>query len=272
MFPTTDTLLGFGPAIDTHSAFVMLGLAVAGLLYWWELRRRRVSDPRMPWLVMGALVGGSIMARLGTWVQHLDFSQNLPFTEHMIRGNASILSGLVGAWLGVHVAKKIVGYRERTGDYFAPAVCAALILGRIGCFLTENPGAPTGGGWGVVLTPEQAEYTGSVAGASLHPSFIYEIAFHLVMFVLLWFWLRHSRLAPGEMLTVYIGAYAVFRFFVEFVRANEVAFAGLTRPQMFLLVTIPLFAARLIWLARRGRLLVARAPKKSGTNVVEVVG
>ena len=45
MFPTTDTLLGFGPAIDTHSAFVMLGLAVAGLLYWWELRRRRVSEP-----------------------------------------------------------------------------------------------------------------------------------------------------------------------------------------------------------------------------------
>ncbi|MBV0896062.1 prolipoprotein diacylglyceryl transferase [Microbacterium sp. NC79] len=270
MYPTIDTLLGFGPAIDTHSAFVLLGLIAAGVIYWWELRRRGVSDPRMPWLVIGALAGGSIMARLGTWVQHLDFSQNLPFTEHMIRGNASILSGLVGAWLGVHIAKKIVGYRERTGDYFAPAVCAALILGRIGCLLTENPGAPTRGGWGIVLTPEQAEYTGSAAGVGLHPSFVYEIAFHAIMFVVLWFWLRHSRLAPGEMLTVYIGAYAVFRFFVEFVRANEVAFLGLTRPQMFLIVTIPLFAARIMWLARRGRLLVPRAAVSSGPNALEV--
>ncbi len=254
MFPHLSDLTGFGPPVDTHSVFVAIGLAVGGLVFWFESRRRGVSDPRVPYLVLGALVGAGIFARLGTWVQHLDPTQNLNFTEQLLRGNASILSALVGAWLGVHVTKRIVGYKDRTGDLFAPAVAVALAIGRFGCFLTEKPGTPTQGGWGIVLDETAATRLGSPAGVGLHPSFIYEIVFHTVAFLLLWFWLRHLGLGSGETLTLYIGAYAVFRFLVEFVRGNETAWLGMTRPQLFLLVTIPIFAARIIWLARQGRL------------------
>jgi prolipoprotein diacylglyceryltransferase len=55
-------------------------------------------------VVLGALVGGAIFMRLGTW-------------------------------LGVHVAKRVVGYRLRTGDLFAPAVALGMAVGRIGCLL-----------------------------------------------------------------------------------------------------------------------------------------
>jgi len=254
VYPHLSDLLGFGPPLDTHGVFVALGLAFGGLVFWLESSRRGVKDPRIPYLVLGALVGAGIFARLGTWVQHLDPAQNLNLAEQLLRGNASILSALVGAWLGVHVTKRIVGYKDRTGDLFAPAVAVALAVGRFGCFLTEKPGTPTAGGWGVVLDGATAARLGSPAGVGLHPSFIYEIVFHAVAFLLLWFWLRHLGLGSGETLTLYIGAYAVFRFLVEFVRGNEVAWLGMTRPQLFLLVTIPMFAARIIWLANRGRL------------------
>lgn len=254
MYPHLDDMLGFGPHIDTHAVFVALGLMAGGLVFWLEARRRRVRDPRIPALVLGALAGAAILARLGTWVQHLDFSQNLSLGEQLLKGNASILSALVGAWLGVHIAKRIVGYKERTGDLFAPAVAIALAIGRFGCYFTEKPGSPTAGGWGIVLDEAAAARVGSPAGVGLHPSFIYEIVFHVIAFVLLWFWLRHLGLGAGETLTLYIGAYALFRFFVEFVRGNEVAWIGLTRPQLFLLVTLPLFAARIVWLAKKGRL------------------
>jgi len=254
VYPRLSDLLGFGPPLDTHGVFVALGLAFGGLVFWLESSRRGVKDPRIPYLVLGALVGAGIFARLGTWVQHLDPAQNLNLAEQLLRGNASILSALVGAWLGVHVTKRIVGYKDRTGDLFAPAVAVALAVGRFGCFLTEKPGTPTAGGWGVVLDEATAARLGSPAGVGLHPSFIYEIVFHAVAFLLLWFWLRHLGLGSGETLTLYIGAYAVFRFLVEFVRGNEVAWLGITRPQLFLLVTIPMFAARIIWLAKRGRL------------------
>jgi prolipoprotein diacylglyceryltransferase len=68
----------------------------------------------------------------------------------------------------------------------------------------------------------------------------------------LWFWLRHRLAAPGETLTFYLAAYGIFRFLVELVRGNDVAWAGLTRPQLFLLVTVPLILARIAWQARRG--------------------
>ena len=252
MFPTLHDLLGWGPPIDTHSAFVALGMGAAGIVFLIESRRRGHTDPRIPYLVLGALVGAAVAARLGTWAQHLDPTQNLGFFEQLAYGNASLLSGLVGAWLGVHVAKRIVRYPLRTGDLFAPAVALALAIGRIGCFLTEQPGTPTGASWGIVLDPDAAARVGAPAGVPLHPSFLYEIAFHAAAFALLWLWLRHQPIASGETLTLYVAAYAIFRFFVEFVRGNEVVWLGLTRPQLFLLVTIPLVLARIGWIASRG--------------------
>lgn len=244
------------PAWDTHSTFVAIAMLAAGVVFLVERRRRRITDPRIGFLVLGALAGAALLARLGTWAQHLDPSKNLSLVEQLARGNASVLSALVGAWLGVHLAKKVVRYPGRSGDLFAPAVALAMAIGRIGCLLTERPGIPTGTAWGIVLNPVAAARVGSPAGIALHPSFVYEIAFHAAAFAALWFWLRHRPIAAGETLTLYIAAYAVFRFFVEFVRGNDIAGMGLTRPQLFLLVTIPLLAARLVWMARTGRFRV----------------
>lgn len=269
MFPRLDDLLPWLPAVDSHSAFVALGLAAAGAVFLVEKRRRGMDDPRLAYLVLGALGGAALFSRLGTWAQHLDPARNLSLLDQLAYGNASMLSALVGAWAGVHVAKRIVGYGGRSGDLFAPAVALAMAIGRIGCLLTERPGTPTGTGWGMVLDPAAAARVGSPAGVPLHPSFVYEIAFHALAFAVLWLWLRHRPIAPGETLTLYIAAYAVFRFGVEFVRGNDIAWLGLTRPQLFLLVTIPLLFARIAWMVRRGALRVPPTPP-TGRTVPDV--
>lgn len=261
MFPTLRDLVPWLPPVDTHAVFVALGLAAAGAVFLVEKHRRGVSDPRLAYIVLGALMGAAVFSRLGTWAQHLDPSQNLSLIDQLAYGNASMLSALVGAWLGVHVAKRIVRFPGRTGDLFAPAVALAMVIGRIGCLLTEEPGTPTGAAWGIVLDPAAAARVGAEAGVPLHPSFVYEIAFHAAAFVLLWFWLRHRPIAAGETLTLFIAAYGLFRFGVEFVRGNEVAWLGLTRPQLFLAVTIPLLLARIVWMARRGGLRETSQPE-----------
>jgi phosphatidylglycerol---prolipoprotein diacylglyceryl transferase len=152
----------------------------------------------------------------------------------------------------VLIAKRLSGYRTSTGDLFAPAVAIGMAIGRIGCLLTELPGTPTGTRWGVTLTPEQAaRIPHAVAGVPLHPSFAYEIAFHALAFVVLRL-LRDRLTTPGESFKLYLTAYALFRFAVEFVRGNEVVFAGLTRPQLFLLAFLPLAAWHVIRQYRRG--------------------
>ena len=250
MYPTLDPFLGV--PVPTHALFVALGVLAAVGVFVLEARRRGQTDERMLYVVLGALMGGAVFMRMGTWLQHVDLRQNASLVEQWAYGNRSILGGLVGAWLGVHIAKRIVGYKLRTGDLFAPAVALGMAIGRIGCYLTELPGTPTGTSYGVTLDAAAAERLGTTAGLALHPSFVYEIAFHAVAFAVLWLWLRHRLTAPGETLTFYLAGYGTFRFFVEYVRGNEVVWEGLTRPQLFLLFTVPLILGRIVWQARKG--------------------
>ncbi|MEP7333365.1 MAG: diacylglyceryl transferase, partial [Terracoccus sp.] len=53
--------------------------------------------------------------------------------------------------------------------------------------------------------------------------------------------------------TLYVAGYAVFRFLVEFVRGNEVAWLGLTRPQLVLAVLAPLAVWRALVVLRNPR-------------------
>src|SRR5688572_10302107 len=141
MYPTLGSMLGV--PIPRHSVFVALGVLAAVVVFVVEARRRRQTDDRIVYVVLGGLAGGAMFMRLGTWMQHLDQRRNASLVEHWLYGNRSILEGLVGAWLGVHVAKRVVRYTPRTGDLFAPAVALGMAVGRVGCLLTELPGTPT---------------------------------------------------------------------------------------------------------------------------------
>ncbi|MDP9394059.1 MAG: prolipoprotein diacylglyceryl transferase [Actinomycetota bacterium] len=237
--------------VATHMVFVALGVAVAALVVLAETRRLDLDRDAMLVAVTGALVGGGIGMRLSGWLRHLDPGDNPSLALAWQYGAKSILGGLAGAYVGVLVAKRLGGYTVRTGDAFAPAVALGMAVGRIGCHLAEAPGRVTSLPWGVHAPATVPQCPGCVAGAAMHPSFLYEIGFHLVAFVLL-MRVRRARHRPGELLTLYLAAYAVFRFAVEFVRANEVVALSLTRPQWFLLLVGPMVIARVLLGWRRG--------------------
>ena len=171
MFPTVGDLLGVALDVPTHGLFVALGVCAAALVFVLEARRRGATDDRLLWVVVGALVGGGVLMRMGTWLQHVQLRENAGLAEQWLYGNRSVLGGLVGAWLGVHVAKRLVGYRLRTGDLFAPAVALGMAVGRVGCLLTEVPGTPTGTAYGIRLDAEAAARLGVAPGVPLHLSF-----------------------------------------------------------------------------------------------------
>lgn len=221
-----------------------IGVFLAGL-------RGRYFDERIWGVVAGALAGGAILARLGTWLQHLNPAANAGLLEQWAYGSRSILSGLVGAYAGALIGKRVTGLKISTGDLFAAPVALGMAIGRVGCLLTELPGTPTGLSLGVTLTPIDALRVGGVPGVPLHPSFFYEIAFHLVAFGLLVRY-RDRFAQPGALFALYLLGYAGFRFAVEFVRGNEVVALGLTRPQWFLLACAPLAAWAAVRRFRQG--------------------
>ena len=241
-----------GPLVlPVHGMFVGLGVLVATIVFSREARRRGAVNDQSVVAVAGALVGGAIGMRLSGWAEHVNMRLNPTLLQAWEFGSRSILGGLVGAYLGVLIAKRIGGYTGKTGDLFAPAVALGMAVGRIGCYLTEAPGRPTGLPWGVHAPASTPQCPGCIAGVAMHPSFLYEIGFQLVAFVVL-LWLRDRVSRPGELFVLYVAGYAVFRFFVEFVRANETVWLGLTRPQWFLLLSFALLAVRLGYGHRHG--------------------
>jgi phosphatidylglycerol:prolipoprotein diacylglycerol transferase len=230
--------------LPVHGVFLGLGVLAAAPVFIAEARRRDAVNEQSLVAVTGALVGGAIGMRLSGWAEHLDLRLNPTLLQAWEYGSRSILGGLLGAYLGVLIAKRIGGYTGKTGDLFAPAVALGMAIGRIGCHLTEAPGRPTHLPWGIHAPATTPKCPGCLSGAAMHPSFLYEIGFQSAAFAVL-LWLRDRVMQPGELFVLYVAGYAVFRFFVEFTRANETIWLTLTRPQWFLLPSLALIALRL---------------------------
>lgn len=243
MFPV---LFHIGPLpVLTHEFFTVLGLMVATGFLLLESLRRGMADRAMATIAAGALLGGALGARIGSWWVHITEGGALSLPALLVDSGKSVLGGLTGAYLGVLVTKRAIGYRAKTGDVFAPAVAIGLAVGRVGCLLTEQIGTPTSLPWG--FTPPEDTLAQipncpqCLPGVAMHPSFLYEIAFFVALFAAL-LRLRSRVQIPGELFKIFLAAYCVFRFAVEFVRGNEVIALGLTRSQWFLLATGPLIA------------------------------
>jgi phosphatidylglycerol---prolipoprotein diacylglyceryl transferase len=221
-----------------HGSCVAAGVLAGAAVFRSEVRRRGVADERLLVVVAGVLVGGAIGMRAAGLARLVDAGGPTLLAEAWMQGAKSILGGLAGAYAGALVGKRLAGYHERTGALFAPAVALGLAVGRIGCFLTEPVGRPTALPW-------------ALHGA--HPSFGYEIVFHLVAFVVLLRW--RDRLAdPADLLVGYLTAYALFRLWVESTRTNDMLAVGLTGSQWVALLALPLLLARCARIRRVPRL------------------
>lgn len=245
MLPTLFRVAGVG--VSTHEFFIGIGVLAAAAVYLHLAHRRRMLSEQTMWVVVGALVSGAVFAKISTAWQFAPQADSL--ADLWLHGGRSVLGGLAGAYLGVIVTKRIIGYQRSTGDLFAPAVALGMAIGRIGCFLTEQIGTATSLPWGITLPPEVAATVPAcptcVTGQPMHPSFLYEIAFHAVAFVVLWR-LRDRVGGEGTTFTAYLLAYGLFRFAVEFVRGNPEMAAGLSGSQLFLAVTVPLLIVQVM--------------------------
>lgn len=259
MRPVLFHLGAFG--MPTHETFTLLGVFVAGGLVLHQARAGGRLDEGMWWVIAGAVLGAAIGSRLSTLWTYVATSEDPTLSGGVLEGGKSVLGGLPGAYAGVLIAKRATGQRRSTGDLFAPTVALGMAVGRVGCFLTERVGTPTSLPWGVGVDAEAAaripDCSWCASGVRMHPSMLYEILFQLVMFAVLWR-LRGRLRVEGDLFKLYLLSYAVFRFLVEFVRGSPVVFAGLTRPQLFLVPSTLLLTAYAAW-----RLLqrqAARAP------------
>jgi prolipoprotein diacylglyceryltransferase len=188
---------------------------------------------------MGAIVGGAIGARVSMIFFHgwdvapivLDFFRL--FDPRI--GPGSILGAIAGAYLGGYITAKVIGKQGCACDAFAPAMALAMGVGRIGDFLAaeDGLGKATDLPWGVPVPG--VDYL-------VHPTPLYDSAFNLLWFGTLLALRDHPKMQDGNLFKFGLFGYALFRFFVEFVRNNRVLALGLTGQQYFCIALLALIA------------------------------
>lgn len=228
-----------GIPIYSHGFFFLLGLSVGLAVLIIEARRRRWPKEEVIPITLAAFVGGMIGARVS--ILFFNGWQTAPVVLNFFAlfdpriGPGSILGAVAGAYLGGYIAARAIGKQGCACDAFAPAMALATAVGRIGDFLTaeDGMGKPTSLPWGVPVA-------GPVPGTSYlaHPAPLYDAAFNLLWFGTLILLRDHPKMQNGNLLKFGLAGYAVFRFFVEFVRNNQVLAFGLTGQQFFCLALL----------------------------------
>jgi phosphatidylglycerol:prolipoprotein diacylglycerol transferase len=219
-----------GPlSITGFGIMMMLAFVFAGWAIQLDLRRRGLDEEYAADVVIGAVLGGLVGAKL--W--YVLLTGETPFS----RGGFVWYGGFIGGVLGV----VFNSWRRRvpiafTADLVAPALTLGYAIGRVGCFLVgDDYGVPTALPWGVKfpsgLPPTTVSNlsqfhvtfppgTDPLQIVAVHPTQVYETA--LMLLATAWLWKRRDH---GHVTGWLFGCYLVIagleRLAIEFLRAKD---------------------------------------------------
>ncbi len=186
--------------------FLMLAGIFVSVILWSRVARR---DERLVLIYVAALAGaffGAKIVYLGAegWLHWHD-----PNRWVVLATGKSITGALLGGYTAVEAAKRLVGYKESTGDWFALIAPLGIMLGRVGCILH-------GCCLGQVCAPSWFTMN-DATGTARWPAALVELLFNALMLCVVLL-LRWRKILPGQHFHIYLMAYGLFRFLHEFLR------------------------------------------------------
>ncbi len=208
-----------GLTIHWYGVMVVAGF-LAGL---WTASRRglregiaaeAISDLGL-WLMLGAIGGARVWHVVAYWQS--DYADK-PWWEPLAvqHGGLVFHGGLVGATLATMVFAR---HRRlplwKLADALAPSIALGHVFGRLGCLFNGCCyGTPASCAWAVHYPAGHA-----TVGTAVHPVQIYESLLNLALYLGLAWWFRRKRF-DGQIFSLYLIAYGVLRFAVEFFRGD----------------------------------------------------
>ena len=248
-----------GPAtIHVYGACIALGViaAVSLAARRWKARGGNSEDITKIaiWAVPSGIVGARLYHVATDWKS---------YRGHWGDALTKIGNGGLGIWGGVALGTLVgvwVGRRRGVSlgplmDVSAPAIPLAQAIGRWGNWWNQELfGRPTKLPWAVKIDPSHRP-TGYSASSTVHPTFLYESLWNLVVVAVLLAVERRFRLRPGRLFALYVVLYTFGRFFIERVRIDSASHVGGLRINE--IVSAVVFAGALmvlLWPTRTPRL------------------
>jgi len=220
-------MFSIGPVtLYTYGLFVALGFLISTILILRDARKAGISqntifDCLMTVLISG-LIGGRLLYVVINWEYYLQYpARALMFYEGGLAFQGALLAAILSGIIVARI-KKISFWK--TADLIAPYIALGQAIGRIGCFLNGCCyGKIVSSGWKVQFPGETV---------TRMPVQIYlSIGLFLLFFVLLKF--RQKQFFSGSVFAMYLIAYGMFRFLMDYLRGDElVVISGIRLSQM----------------------------------------
>ena len=174
----------------------------------------------------------------------------------------AIFLGGVGAWIA---CRRRGIPLPAFGDAVAPGIVLAQAIGRLGNYFNQELyGRETTVPWGMEVFYRRDSSgvvdvhsldgvsTGQVA-AVVHPTFLYELLWNLLVFFFLLWADRKFRLGHGRLFALYVASYCVGRFWVELMRDDTATHIAGIRVNVFTATFVFIGAVVYMLLAPKGR-------------------
>lgn len=159
--------------------------------------------------------------------------------------HGGIIAGIIAALVLCKV-KKISFFA--LADTVIPALPLGQAIGRWGNFINgEAYGSPTDLPWAITV------YDPLLGMVKVHPTFLYESIWNLLVCGGLLLYEKKWQKAEGELIFLYFILYSAGRFFIEGLRTDSLMFFGLKTAQLISLALIAIGCGGIIWLRRRGK-------------------
>ena len=229
-----------------------------------EQRGDSISMEVRGWLILGALIGAIIGAKILVWVEHLpQTAEALSNDPALLIGGKTVVGALLGGMIAVETVKWYLGIKVRTGDVYATPIIVSIAIGRIGCFLSGmsdmTHGVHTNLPWAV-----------DFGDGFRHPTQLYEIVFLGVLLLMLNLAERRAknipRFAPrmptGQRFRWFMMGYLAWRLAIDSIKPHDTELLWLSPIQWVCLIA-------LAWYSGPGRIEVLDGDASLPSDSVE---
>ncbi|MCL1884588.1 MAG: prolipoprotein diacylglyceryl transferase [Defluviitaleaceae bacterium] len=238
----------FGFDIYIYAVLIVFGIILAYYLaIWWVKKSGQKVEDYNDLLLLGlplALIGLRTYYLAFNWDNYS--GQNFFRVFFQIRdGGLAIYGGIISS----AIAAAIISMRRNIpfslmADTAAPSMLLGQVIGRFGNFFNREAfGGYTDNIFAMRIRVDQARGSATITdemwenvvyihGAEyfqVHPTFLYEAAFNLLLMLALILYRPHRKF-DGEIVLLYFLGYGIIRFFVEGLRTDQMMFLNTSLP------------------------------------------
>ena len=241
-------LFAWGPiTVRWYGVLVVTGMILGVLIAYREAKRQELNADHYFNMCLTMLIIGVLGARayyvLFNWgFYSANPAKILAFNEGGLAIHGGLIAGgLVLVLSGIYY--RIGGWMSL--DIAAPSVALGQAIGRWGNFINQEA-------YGYAVSPEKIPWAMMIDGAYRHPTFLYESAWDLLIFIFLLWFRRRRRLMTGDVFLTYAILYSAGRIVIESFRTDSLML-GRWRMAQIVSAAVIVLSILALRIRRRGR-------------------